>query len=80
MFVGEDKVLPRRLGTRAKFPASVLFIAFAIGAAFRLTSGGATDPHARNFCMLTGLGLWLILASSKALRAAVVGFLALIGA
>ena len=80
MFVGEDRFISRRLDTAVKFLAVVFLIAFAIGAALRFSSGGITDAGAWGFCVLTGLSLWSILTSNKALRAAVVGFLALIGA
>ena len=80
MIVGEDKYISRRLDVAVKFLAVVLCVAFALGAALRFDSGGASDLGARGFCALTGLGLWSILTSNKALRAAVVVLLAFLGA
>jgi len=80
MFVGEDKFVSRKLDLAVKVLAAIIFLAFALGAALRFSSGGPTDFGAWDFCALTALSLWSILTSNKALRVLLVGFLAMFSA
>jgi hypothetical protein len=80
MFVDENKYISRRLDNAVRFLAVVLCVAFGLGAVLRFSSGGPADLGAWGFFALTGLGLWSILTSNKALRAAVVVFLSFLGA